>query len=333
MKQYDVLAIGNAIVDALYSVEDDFLIKEKLNKGEMRIVSLEKSVFFRKNLTSLELTSGGSAANTVSGLSALGKNALFVGKVSNDEFGELFKEQLETVGSFYHTPFDKNKDSLTAMCSIFITPDSQRTMCTYLGSCLNLTVDDIFDKDIEKSSVIYLEGYLWDPPLAKEAFVKAASIAHKYGKKVSLTLSDSFCVDRYRDQFLSLITSGQVDIVFANHHELISLFQNETLSQSIKELQKMKVLGIVTESEKGAHVIEGDLVYSIPAYPVNKVVDATGAGDLFAAGFLAAYTENRPYMDCLKLATWTASHVIQKVGPRVTENLKELALKENIFQK
>src|SRR5207248_2224445 len=268
--------------------------------------------------------SGGSAANTIVGLANFGARTAYVGKVKDDQIGRLYVHDIRAAGVAFETR-PANDGPATGCSYILVTPDGERTMNTYLGAAQDLTPGDIDAAQIAASAITYLEGYLWDPKSAKEAFVKASTIAHEAGRQVALTLSDSFCVDRYRDEFLELMRKGTVDLVFANEAELHSLYQTSDFDTALTQLRNDATLGIVTRSEKGCVVAAKDGVTAVPAFPIEKLVDTTGAGDLFAAGFLFGLVRNAGYEAAGRLGALTASDVIQHIGPRPQVALKHLA--------
>jgi len=320
----DVLTLGNAIVDVLAPTEDAFLVAQKLAKGSMRLIDEARAEELYRVMGQVTIMSGGSAANTAAGVASLGGKAAFIGKVRNDELGELYARDLVAIGVKFDVA-PATEGPATARSFILITPDGERTMNTYLGACQNLTPDDIKPEIVKASSVIYLEGYLWDPPLAKEAFRKAVEIAHEDGNRIAMTLSDTFCVDRYRDEFLTLIRDGSIDILFANTHELRSLYQTASEEAALEAFREERVLGVITRSEQGALVVMHGETRSVPAHTVDRVVDTTGAGDLFAAGFLTGLTQGRDLLDCARLGGLAAAEVISHVGPRPQVSLKDLA--------
>ncbi len=326
--RFDVLGIGNAIVDVLANVTEEFLIKHDLVKGSMRLIDeVEAHELYEALGPSVEM-SGGSAANTIAGLASFGRRAAFIGKVRNDQLGEVFAHDIRSLGVHFNTP-PATEGPSTARCLVMITPDGERTMNTWLGAAQNLNSDDVDEALVADSAIIYLEGYLWDPPHAKDAFRKAARIAREAGRKVALTLSDSFCVDRHRESFLELI-ENQVDILFANEAEIKALYQVPTFDEAMHAIKAHCPLAVLTRSAAGSVVVEGDDVHVIEAYPVRKVVDATGAGDLFAAGFLAGYSEGRPVAECARLGALAAAEIIQQVGARSIRPFHEIA-RENGF--
>jgi adenosine kinase len=273
--------------------------------------------------------SGGSAANTIVGVANLGARAAYVGKVRDDQIGRLYVHDIRAAGVAFETK--PAADGPATGCSyILVTPDGERTMNTYLGAAQELMPSDIDAAQIAASTIIYLEGYLWDPKSAKEAFVKASTIAHGAGRQVALTLSDSFCVDRYRGEFLDLMRNGTVDLIFANEAELQSLYQIADFDTALKQLRSDTKLAIVTRSEKGCVVASADGVIAVPAFPIEKMVDTTGAGDLFAAGFLFGLVRGAGYENAGRLGALAAAEVIQHIGARPQTSLKELAKKNGL---
>ncbi|UWU68973.1 adenosine kinase [Bradyrhizobium sp. NC92] len=322
--KYDVLGIGNALFDVLVRTDEAFLAKHGMTKGSMSLIDEARAAAIYKDMGPATEVSGGSAANTIVGIGSLGARAAYVGKVKDDQIGKLYVHDIRSAGVAFNTP--AAKDGPATGCSyILVTGDGERTMNTYLGAAQDLSPADIDPAEIAAAGIVYLEGYLWDPKNAKEAFVKAAKIAHDAKRKVALTLSDSFCVDRYRDEFLSLMRGGTVDIVFANESELHSLYMTSDFDTALKQLRNDVNLGIVTRSEKGCMVVSVEDAVAAPAFPVEKVVDTTGAGDLFAAGFLYGLARNFGYKQCGELGALAAAEVIQHIGARPLVSLKELA--------
>src|SRR6202165_2478469 len=268
--------------------------------------------------------SGGSAANTIVGVADLGARAAYVGKVRNDQIGHLYTHDIRAAGVAFETRPAAGGPA-TGCSYILVTPDGERTMNTWLGAAQELTPADIDAAEVAASSYVYLEGYLWDPRSAKEAFVKAATIAHGAGRQVALTLSDRFCVDRYRGEFLDLMRGGTVDLVFANEAELKSLYQTSDFDTALKQLRADAKLGVVTRSEKGCVVAATDGVIAVPAFPIDKMVDTTGAGDLFAAGFLFGLVRGAGHEKAGRLGALAAAEIIQHIGARPQTSLKELA--------
>jgi adenosine kinase len=322
--KFDVLGIGNAIVDVIARAEDDFLVRQKMHKGAMALIDEARAEAIYDAMGPAVEISGGSAANTIVGVAGFGARAAFVGKVKDDELGRAFAHDIRASGVAFDTPPAADGPS-TARCYVMVTPDGERTMNTFLGAAQDLHPADVDPDMIAAASIVYLEGYLWDPPHAKDAFRAAAKIAHQAGRKVALTLSDAFCVDRYRDEFLELIRAGTVDLVFANERELHSLYQTADFDTAVRALRDHARLAVVTRSEKGCVVVARDGVTPVPAAPVARVVDATGAGDLFAAGFLFGLSRGRDHATCARLGALAAAEVIQHLGARPEVSLKQLA--------
>lgn len=327
--RFDVLGLGNAIVDVIARAEDDFLLREGLHKGGMTLIDEARADGLYGAMGPGTIISGGSAANTIVGAASFGVRTAFVGKVRDDDAGRAFAHDIRSVGVHFDTKPAVEGPS-TARCLVLVTPDGERTMNTYLGACQHLGPEDVDPALVRDSAIVYLEGYLWDPPAAKQAFVKAADIAHAAQRKVALTLSDTFCVDRYRAEFLELIRTGAVDIVFANEHELKSLFETSDLESAISAIRNEATLAIVTCSAKGSVVVTRDATKAVPAYPIEALVDTTGAGDLFAAGFLAGLARGADHVDCARLGALAAAEVIQHVGARPQRNLADLAAESGL---
>jgi adenosine kinase len=322
--RYDVLGIGNAIVDVLARTDDDFLVKQKMPKGSMSLIDETRAKSIYDAMGPSTEISGGSAANTIAGVASFGGRAAFVGKVKDDPLGKAFTHDIRASGVAFNTPPAKDGPA-TARCYILVTPDGERTMNTFLGAAQNLSPSDVSAEEIEAAKITYLEGYLWDPKDAKEAFRKAAKIAHGAGRTVALTLSDSFCVDRYRGEFIALVRDRVVDLLFANESELKSLYETADFDAALSALKKDAKLAVVTRSEKGAVVVEGDKTEAVPAAPVDRVVDATGAGDLFAAGFLHGLAKGFPNATSARLGALAAAEVISHIGARPARKLADLA--------
>jgi sugar/nucleoside kinase (ribokinase family) len=322
--RYDVLGIGNAIVDVIARAEDDFLVRQKMQKGGMALIDEPRAESIYDSMGPAIETSGGSAANTIVGVAGFGARAAFVGKVKDDELGRAFAHDIRAAGVAFDTPPSSDGPS-TARCYVIVTPDGERTMNTYLGAAQDLHPADVDPGQIAAAAYTYLEGYLWDPPHAKEAFRKAAKIAHEAGRKVALTLSDAFCVGRYRAEFLDLIKTGTVDLVFANESELKSLYETADFDTAAKALRGDARLAVVTRSEKGCVVVSKDDMIAVPAAPIAKLVDATGAGDLFAAGFLFGLARGRDHRTAAQFGAIAAAEVIQHIGARPEVSLKALA--------
>jgi sugar/nucleoside kinase (ribokinase family) len=328
--RYDVLGLGNAIVDVIARTDDDFLAREKLAKGGMTLIDEARTLALYEAMGPATVISGGSAANTIVGLASLGARTAFIGKVKADETGHAFTHDIRTIGVAFDTKPAQDGPA-TARCLVLVTPDGERTMNTFLGACQNLTPDDVEEDKVRASEIVYLEGYLWDPPAAKEAFKKAAALAHAAGRRVALTLSDAFCVDRYRDEFLGLIRQRHVDILFANQHELHSLYQTSDFDTALAALRNEDIIGVVTRSEQGSMTVTREETHAVPAFPIEKLVDTTGAGDLFAAGFLAGLARDADFPTCARLGALAAAEVIQHYGARPETNLRLLAEQEGLF--
>ncbi|MFG1480749.1 adenosine kinase [Xanthobacter sp. V4C-4] len=322
--QIDVLTIGNAIVDVIARAEDDFLATHAMSKGGMALIDEPRAEAIYGAMGPGTEISGGSAANTAVGVAALGGRAGFIGKVKADGLGTVFGHDIRAAGVAYATPAAQQGPA-TARCLILVTPDGERTMNTFLGAAQDLTAADIDADLVAGAAVTYLEGYLWDPPAAKDAFLAAAKIAHGAGRKVALTLSDSFCVDRYRAEFLELIRARTVDLVFCNEAELKALYQTADFDTALTALRQEANEAVVTRSEKGASFVTAGAVVSVPAAPVDRVVDTTGAGDLFAAGFLSAYTRGVDPATSLRIGALAAGEIITQLGARPQRNLLDLA--------
>jgi len=323
--RFDVLTIGNAIVDIIAPVEAGFIEREGMKEGIMHLIDTDRAEdLYAKMPLSRRQISGGSAANTAAGVASLGGRAAFVGKVADDPLGDVFEADLDEIGVYYATSRLKN-GALTARSMIFLSEDGERTMNTYLGACHQLTEADIRPDEIGGAAITYMEGFLWDPVEAKKAFVLAAHYAHKHERAAAFTLSDPFCVDRYRAEFLDLIRSKTVDYVFANVNELKSLYQTEDLGEAVREIARDAELAAITMGAEGAMAVHNGEVVSVPAFPVEKVVDATGAGDLFAAGFLIGMARGQTLEAALKTGCLAASEVITHIGARPQLDLEGLS--------
>jgi sugar/nucleoside kinase (ribokinase family) len=320
----DVIGIGNAIVDVIARTEDDFLVKHGMRKGTMALIDEARASAIYDAMGPAVEISGGSAANTIVGVASLGARAAFVGKVKQDPLGHVFAHDIGAAGVAFATPAAAGGPS-TGRCYVLVSPDGERTMNTFLGAAQDLHPGDIDPDAIASARIIYLEGYLWDPPQAKEAFLKAMKIAHAAERTVALTLSDVFCVDRHRGEFLDLIRSGAVDVVFANERELHSLYATADFDSALAALRQDADLAVITRSEKGCLVVTREETDAVPAVPVERVVDATGAGDLFAAGFLAGLARAADYRTAARLGALAAAEVISHLGARPEMSLKALA--------
>lgn len=320
--EFDVVGVGNALVDVIAHADDGFIDRYDLVKGSMTLVDTDRALYLYRALGTAVEMSGGSAANTMCGVASLGGRAAYLGKVSADELGEVFGHDLRAVGVQFR-PGAPEADTPTGRCIIVVTPDAQRTMNTYLGVSSLLQPSDIHEATVSAGRVLYMEGYLYDRPAAKEAFRHAAAVAHANERQVSLTLSDSFCVGRHRDDFRALVTD-QVDILFGNEAELCALYEVESLEAAIGEVRADCHLAVITMGADGCVIVTKDDVLRAPAEPVDQVLDTTGAGDLFVAGFLFGYTRARSLGECAKLGAIAAAEVISHVGPRPLVELKTL---------
>jgi sugar/nucleoside kinase (ribokinase family) len=320
---FDVLTIGNAIVDVLSSTEDGFLQSNGLIKGSMRLIDDVEAHRLYDIIGPAIVVSGGSAANTAAGIASLGGKAAFIGKVRNDELGTFFTHDIRAAGVTFDVAPSADGPA-TARSFILVTPDGERTMNTYLGACVTLSPSDIDETVVASSEITYLEGYLWDPPEAKDAFVKAARAARGAGRKVALTLSDSFCVDRHRDSFRDLI-ARDVDILFANEREIISLYETTSFDDALQRARAAAELVVLTRSGAGSVIVRGDEFHVVEARKVERVVDATGAGDLYAAGFLYGLTHGKPLVEAARLGSLAAAEIISHIGARPQTSLSEEA--------
>lgn len=320
MQEFDVLAIGNAIVDVIASADEAFLAGLSISKGSFRLISMEEADSLYRQMGPGREISGGSAANTVAGVAALGGRAAFVGRVADDQLGRIFAHDIRASGVvFASRPAQGGLP--TAQCLILVTPDAQRTMSTYLGCSQELCPEDIDAEAVRAARISYFEGYLWDRPNQQAAIRLASEIARAAGRKTALTLSDVFCVEGHRGAFIDLL-SDQIDIVFANENEARALFQTDELESAIEGFAARNVLAVVTRSEKGAVVVNGEERIAVPAAKAKQVLDTTGAGDLFAAGFLAGHSQGRPLRECAIMGTIAAAEVIEHFGARPEEDLQ-----------
>ena len=321
-ERLDVVGIGNAIVDVLSHADDGLLTRHGLNKGAMTLIDAERADLLYGVMGGAVEASGGSAANTMAGIASLGGRGAFIGKVADDQLGAIFRHDIRAVGTGFATP-SSDAGAPTARCLIFVTPDAQRTMNTYLGACLELGPEDVDPGLVERARVTYLEGYLWDPPRAKEAFVKAAALAHAAGNRVALTLSDSFCVARHRDEFLTLVDE-HVDILFANEAEICALWQVADFDAALQATRGRCAIAALTRSDKGSLVLAGDELHVIDAAPIERLIDTTGAGDQYAAGFLHGYCQGFDLARCGRIASLAAAEVLQHFGARPETPLRDL---------
>jgi sugar/nucleoside kinase (ribokinase family) len=323
--QFDVLTIGNAIVDVIAAVDPGFLSSEGMAEGIMHLVDADRSAYLYERMPAEKRQiSGGSSANTAAGVASFGGRAAFIGKVAADPLGEVFADDLRQIGVHYGVG-RLDEGPATARSMILVSPGGERTMNTYLGACQQLTTADIREDEIGGAAVTYMEGYLWDPPEAKKAFVLASHYAHKHERPTAFTLSDPFCVNRYRDEFLDLMRSKTIDYVFANIEEAKALYQTDSLHDAVQAIAKDCELAAVTMGAQGAMAIQNGEIVSVPAFPVPQVVDATGAGDLFASGFLLALARERDLKTALAAGCLAASEVISHIGARPVRDLNQLA--------
>jgi sugar/nucleoside kinase (ribokinase family) len=322
--QFDVLGIGNAIVDVIARAEDDFLLAQGMNKGAMALIDERRARNIYDAMGPAVEISGGSAANTAVGVASLGGRAAFIGKVKDDELGAVFAHDIRAAGVAFSTPLASDGPA-TARSYILVTPDGERTMNTYLGAAQNLNRGDIETATVAAAAITYLEGYLWDPRDAKDAFLRAAAAAHAAERRVALTLSDPFCVDRWRDEFRELVRGRTVDVLLANEAELRSLYQTADFDTALEALRSDAKLAVVTRSEKGCVVIAGGATHAVAAFPIDRMVDATGAGDLFAAGFLFGLARGSDLATAARTGALAAAEVIQHVGARPQTSLQALA--------
>jgi len=319
---HDLLAIGNAIVDIVAHVDDAFIAAEGMQKGFTGLIDQARMLDLYRKINAIKECSGGSAANTAAAMAELGGDIAFIGRVLDDEFGELFVRDMNAIGVKYDTP-PAPSGKPTACCIVCVTPDAERTMNTFIGASAEIKPSDIDAGRIERSAITYIEGYLWDEPDAKDALRYAINIARGAHRKVALTLSDTFCVQRHREEFLGLV-EHEVDILFANESEALALFQTDNMSEAIRRLAPLVEVAAVTRSEQGAIVLHQEEDYYVPAELVDSVVDATGAGDLFAAGFLHGLLAGWDLTKSAKLGHRCAGRIIQQYGARADFSLPEL---------
>lgn len=319
---FDVVGIGNAIVDVLAHTDDSFLDALGLSKGTMTLIDADTADALYTAMGPAVEVSGGSAANTIAALASLGGKGAFVGKVRSDAFGAIFRHDILSLGIDFRTEPAADGPP-TARCLVLVTPDAHRTLQTFLGVSGELGPEDIDERTIAAAKVTYLEGYLWDRPRAREAFIKAAGIAHAVERTVALSLSDPFCVDRHREDFATLV-DHHVDVLFANEDEIVSLYQVHSFDDALQRVRHHCDIAVLTRSEKGSVVVAGDEVHVVDAEPVSQVVDTTGAGDAFAAGFLFGLTRGAPLATCARLGSITAAEAISHLGARPETPLADL---------
>lgn len=320
---YAVVGMGNAIVDVISHVPDEFIDEHRLDRGAMRLIDADEATRLYAAMPPGIEASGGSAANTIAGIASLGGRVAYIGKVRADQLGEVFAHDIRAAGVDYMVAPGDDGDP-TARCLIAVTPDAQRTMNTFLGISRNLSPADVDEQLVASADLIYCEGYLWDVEIAKEAITKGMEVAHKAGKKTALALSDSFCVERHRPEFLDLI-DNKVDVLFANELEICSLYEVDTFDEAMQEVRGHCDIACLTRSEKGSVIVAGDEVHIIDAHPVPHVVDTTGAGDLYASGFLFGLSQGHDLPTCGRLASLAAAEVISHLGARPESPLVERA--------
>jgi sugar/nucleoside kinase (ribokinase family) len=320
----DVLCIGNAIVDVIAATDDGFLEREGLDKGSMRLIDAEEATRLYDHMGPAREVSGGSAGNTAAGVAMLGGRAGFVGQVADDQLGEVYAHDIRSVGVEFTTPPRDPAEAPTARCLVLVTPDAQRTMNTFLGAAQHLETKALDEEQVRGTAILYLEGYLWDPETPRAAMEKAIDVARAAGRKVAFTLSDSFCIARHRDGFNGLIDSGRVDILFANEDEILALTGEGGFDAAVASAAARVPLLVVTRSERGALAVDGGDRVEVAAEPVEQVIDTTGAGDLFAAGFLTGHARGRSLEHSLRMGAIAAAEVISHYGARPEADLKAL---------
>ncbi|MGH6619461.1 MAG: adenosine kinase [Alphaproteobacteria bacterium] len=322
MPKYDLVGIGNALVDVVAQTDDAFIAASGFAKGSMTLVDAAAAdALYRRMPAGIE-ASGGSCANTMAGFAALGGRGAYIGKVSDDQFGGVFRHDMRAIGCDFDTPAADGGPP-TGRCLVLVTPDAQRTMCTHLGAACTLAPGDLDRAVLRNAKVVYMEGYLFDQPAAQQAFAEAAKIAHDAGGEVSVTLSDGFCVDRHRAAFRRLV-EAHIDILFANEVEIRSLYQADGFDDALRQVRGQCRVACLTRSEKGAVVVSGEELHIVEAEPVGAVIDTTGAGDQFAAGFLYGYTRNMDLDRCARIGAVAAAEVIQHYGARPAADLRAL---------
>ena len=323
-KTYDVVGIGTAIVDVLVQANDDLIDNFELTKGTMALVDEAQAERLYASVGPGLETSGGSAANTLAGVAQLGGRAGFIGRVRNDQLGGIFTHDIRSVGARFDTPAATEGPS-TARCLILVTPDAQRTMCTYLGASVGLDPADLDLDMVAQAKVLYLEGYLWDSDEAKAAFITAAEVARAHGGEVALSLSDAFCVERHRESFQELV-DGHVDILFANEMEITALYKANSFEEAADQVRGRCKLAALTRSEQGSLILNGSSTHQVEPFSLGPLLDTTGAGDLYAAGFLHAYTQGQAVEACGRLGSLCAGQVVTQLGPRPQGSLKQLVV-------
>lgn len=319
---FDVLGIGNAIVDVVAHADDRLLVELGLVKGSMTLVDAERSAFLYERMGPAVEVSGGSCANTMAALADLGGRAAFIGRVRDDQMGEVFRHDIRAAGVHFATPPSPDGPP-TARCLVFVTPDAQRTMATYLGACVELGPEDVDEDLVRRARITYLEGYLWDRPEAKQACLKAARLCHAAGNRLALTLSDPFCVDRWRDEFRALIVD-EVDILFANEGEITSLYEVDHFDDALQRVRREVDFAVLTRGPKGSVIVTDNEIHVIDAVTPTRVLDTTGAGDLYAAGFLRGLTAGLDLGRCGRLGSACAAAIIAQFGARAEISLRPL---------
>lgn len=319
--KYDVLGIGNAIVDVLSFSSDAFIDEFGLRKGTMILIDEARAEQLYSHMGPAAEVSGGSAANTLAGIASLGGRATFIGKVRNDQLGNIFTHDMRATGVNYTTP-PATSGKATARCLIFVTPDAQRTMNTFIGACSTLDDADVIEEEVAASAITYIEGYMWYEPQTKEAIRKAMRLAKKHGRQVAFTPSDVFCIENHHQEFLDLI--GECDLVFANEDEVMTLYSVATFEEAVDAIRGKCKTAVITRSEKGSVVVTATETVAVPAAPVAKVVDTTGAGDLYAAGFMYGYLRGWDMKACAELGGKCAAKIIQHMGARTLKPLSDL---------
>ena len=320
---FDVVGIGNAIVDVLSFADETLIEKHGLTKGSMTLVDEARSQMLYTQMGPTTACSGGSVANTLAGMASLGAKTAFVGKVKNDQLGTIFKHDMHAVGVHFPTSM-MERGPATANCLVYVTPDAQRTMATYIGACSRVSETDIDQSIIQQSMVTYIEGYLWDTDTAKAAIRKAITHAREAEKKIAFTLSDTFCVDRHREEFMDLIIHNDIDILFANEAEIKSLYQTDDVDTALSKAKGICPVVAITRSEKGSTILTPDTTAHVATVPVANIIDTTGAGDLYASGFLFGMTRGWDLESCAKLGNRCAGEIITQIGARSLKPLHTL---------
>lgn len=318
--KYDVLGIGNAIVDVLSFSQDDFIDRFGLRKGTMILIDEDRAEELYQHMGPATEVSGGSAANTLAGIASLGGRATFIGKVRNDQLGTIFTHDMRATGVHYDTP-PATAGKATGRCLIFVTPDAQRTMNTYIGACSTLLLEDVREEHVAAAAITYIEGYMWYEPSTKDAIRKSIEIAKRHGRQVAFTPSDVFCIENHHQEFLDLVE--ECDLVFANEDEVKTLYSVDTFEEAVEAIRGKCRVAVITRSEKGSVVVTATETVAVHAAPVNQVIDTTGAGDLYAAGFLYGYLQGWTHKDCAELGSKCAAEIIQHMGARTLKPLRQ----------